>query len=156
MPFHPTRAASVSLGAVPIGFLGELHPAVCGRFDVPDGTVAFELSLAPLFAALPERLKVEELSRFPAVYVDLAVVVGDGVAAARVEDVIRKAGAPDVVTTRLFDVYKGEQVPQGQKSLAYAIEMRSHERTLTDDDVQIVLRRILSTLQERTGAQLRA
>jgi phenylalanyl-tRNA synthetase beta chain len=118
--------------------------------------VAFELSVAQLFAALPERVKVEELSRFPAVYVDLAVVVDDGVPAARVEDVIRKAGAPEVVGTRLFDVYKGEQVPRGQRSVAYALELRSRERTLTDDDVQIVLRRILSSLEERTGARLRA
>jgi phenylalanyl-tRNA synthetase beta chain len=156
MPFHPTRAASVALAVTPIGVLGELHPLVCERFDLPEGTVAFELSLAQLFAALPERVKVEELSRFPAVYVDLAVVVDDGVPTARVEDVIRKAGAPEVVGTRLFDVYKGEQVPRGQRSLAYALELRSRERTLTDDHVQIVLRRILSSLEERTGARLRA
>jgi phenylalanyl-tRNA synthetase beta chain len=155
MPFHPARAASVALGATSIGLLGELHPVVCDRFSVPEGTVAFELSLVRLFARLPERVKVEELSRFPAVYVDLAVVVGDGVPAARVEDVIREAGAPEVVGTRLFDVYKGEQVPRGHKSLAYALELRSRERTLKDEDVQIVLRRILSSLEERTGARLR-
>jgi phenylalanyl-tRNA synthetase beta chain len=156
MPFHPTRAASVTLAASPIGLLGELHPLVCERFGLPEGTVAFEVSLAPLFAALPERVKVEELSRFPAVYVDLAIVVDDGVPAARVEDVIRRAGGPEVVGTRLFDVYRGEQVPRGQRSLAYALELRSRERTLTDDDVQIVLRRILSSLEERTSARLRA
>ncbi len=139
-----------------MGALGELHPAVCDRFDVPQGAVAFELSLAPLVAALPERVKVAELSRFPAVYVDLAVVVDDGVPAARVEDIVARAGGPDVLSTRLFDVYRGEQVPEGQKSLAYALELRSHERTLTDADVQAILHRVLTALRERTGARLRA
>jgi phenylalanyl-tRNA synthetase beta chain len=155
MPFHPTRAASVSLGSTKLGVIGELHPTVCERFDIPGGAVALELILGPLLAALPERVKVEELSRYPAVYVDLAVVVGDDVPAARVEHVIRSAGAPELVAAALFDVYKGEQVPPGHKSLAYALELRSHERTLSDDDVQVVFARILAELEERTGARLR-
>jgi phenylalanyl-tRNA synthetase beta chain len=154
-PFHPTRAAAVSLEGTAVGAIGELHPDVCERWDVPEGTVMFEITLAPLFAALPERVKVEELSRYPAVYIDLALVVDDPVPAGLIEDVIRRVGAPEVSSVSLFDVYRGEQIPEGKKSLAYALELRSDERTLTDEDAERVEKRILAVLQERTGAELR-
>ena len=155
MPFHPTRAASISIKKTRIGAMGELHPHVCERFDVPEGTVAFEIAFAGLLAASQGRAKVEELSRYPAVYIDIAVVVDEGVGAGTVEDLIRRAGAPEVTSARLFDVYAGEQVPEGKRSLAFALELRSHERTLSDADADRVRVRILGALQERTGAELR-
>jgi phenylalanyl-tRNA synthetase beta chain len=155
MPFHRTRASSISIRGTRLGAIGELHPNVCERFDVPEGAVAFEVAVAGLLAAAPGRAKVEELSRFPAVYMDLAVVVNEGVAAGKVEEVVRGAGAPDVTSVRLFDVYTGDQVPEGKKSLAFALELRSHERTLSDEDAEAVRDRILRALEERTGATLR-
>jgi phenylalanyl-tRNA synthetase beta chain len=155
MPFHPTRASSISIRGTRLGAIGELHPSVCERFDVPEGAVAFEVAVAGLLAAATGRAKVEELSRFPAVYMDLAVVVNEGVAAGKVEEVVRGAGAPDVTSVRLFDVYTGDQVPEGKKSLAFALELRSHERTLSDEDAEAVRDRILRALEERTGATLR-
>jgi phenylalanyl-tRNA synthetase beta chain len=154
-PLHPTRAASVIFGRASVGLIGEFHPDVCDRFDVPEGTVVFELYLRPLMEEMPERIKVEELSRYPAVFIDLALVVDVQVPAERLEDVIRRAGAPEVRSVRLFDVYRGEQIPEGKKSLAYALELRSGERTLTDTDAERVEQRILTALQERTGAELR-
>jgi phenylalanyl-tRNA synthetase beta chain len=156
MPLHPTRAASINFSRAPIGVFGEVHPVVCERFDVPEGTVVFEIGLEILFSSLPQRAKVEELSRFPAVYRDVALVVNEGVEAARIEDIIRRAGQPEVESVRLFDVYRGEQVPEGKKSLAYALNLRSRERTLTDEDADAVRTRILTALEERTGAQLRS
>jgi phenylalanyl-tRNA synthetase beta chain len=82
-------------------------------------------------------------------------VVNEGVAAGKVEEVVRGAGAPDVTSVRLFDVYTGDQVPEGKKSLAFALELRSHERTLSDEDAEAVRDRILRALEERTGATLR-
>jgi phenylalanyl-tRNA synthetase beta chain len=154
-PWHPTRAAALSVGGVRAGTIGELHPDVCERWDVPEGTVTFELGLAPLMDLLPDRAKVEELSRYPALYIDLALVVDDAVPAEKVEEVIRRAGAPEVTSVTLFDVYRGRQVAEGKKSLAYALELRSNERTLTDDDTERVEQRILTALAERTGAELR-
>ncbi|HYO60902.1 MAG TPA: phenylalanine--tRNA ligase subunit beta, partial [Actinomycetota bacterium] len=81
MPFHPTRGASISVGGTAAGAFGDLHPDVCERFDVPEGAVAFELSLAPVLAALPERVKVEDLPKFPPLLIDLAVVVDEDVPA---------------------------------------------------------------------------
>jgi phenylalanyl-tRNA synthetase beta chain len=156
MPFHPTRAAHVLIGDRPVGTAGEIHPAVCGRFDVPEGTVAFEIVLDALFERLPGRPKVDELPRYPAIYLDLAIVVDDGVAAERVAALIAAAGAQEVVGSTLFDVYRGDQVPPGKKSLAYSLELRVPDRTLTDADAVRVRDRILVALGERTGAVLRS
>jgi phenylalanyl-tRNA synthetase beta chain len=155
MPFHPTRAASVSLGEKVIGAIGELHPGVCERFSITEQSIALEIALAPVFAAIPGRAKVEELSRYPGIYIDVAVVVEEGVAARRVEDIIRGAGQPELQSVRLFDVYRGSQIEVGRKSLAFALELRSHERTLTDDDAALIVDRVLTALEERTGARLR-
>ena len=154
-PFHPTRAAAVSLNTAPLGALGELHPEVCERFDVPEGTVAFELALGPILAALPPRPQVELLDKYPAIYIDLAFVVDADVPAERIGDLIAKAGEPEVVNSVLFDIYTGEQIPAGKKSLAYSLELRVGDRTLTDEDAEGVRDRILGAVRERTGAELR-
>nr|MBA2599876.1 hypothetical protein [Actinomycetota bacterium] len=158
MPFHPTRVARVRLGDAPVGVLGEIHPDVIEAFEFPVGTtaIAFELALEPLFAVLPGRPKVEELPRFPPIYADLAVVVDESVPASLVESVVRRAGGPEVQSVHLFDVYRGEQVRAGKKSLAYALEMRAPDRTLTDVDASAVISRIVNVLGEKTGAELRS
>jgi phenylalanyl-tRNA synthetase beta chain len=156
VPWHPTRTALVALNGDAVGFVGELHPDVCARFEVPERTVAFELATTPLFEALGGRPKVGELPRLPPMYLDLAVVVDDTVPAATVERVIRAAGAPEVTSVRLFDLYRGDQVAGGRKSLAYALELRSPERTLTDQEAETVRNRITSALRERVGGELRS
>lgn len=156
LPFHPTRGASVSIGGAQAGALGELHPDVCDRFDVPEGTIALELSLAPVVAALPERVKVADLPKFPPLLNDLAVVVDEGVPARDVTDIVHEAGSPEVSAVRLFDIYRGDQIAPGKKSLAFALEIRSGERTLTDEEALAVRDRIVAALNERIGAELRA
>ncbi|MGH2786557.1 MAG: phenylalanine--tRNA ligase subunit beta [Actinomycetota bacterium] len=156
MPWHPTRAAGVLLRDEGLGVLGELHPDVCERFAVTEGAVAFEIALEPVLMALPQRARVTELSRFPAVYIDLAFVVDAELSEARVHELIEGAGAPEVAAARLFDVYRGEQIAEGKKSLAYALELRAPDRTLTDADAESVTHRIVTALRERTGAELRS
>lgn len=155
-PFHPTRAAHVALGSHPLGVIGEVHPEVCERFEVPDRTVLFEVALAPVLAALPGRARAVELPRYPSTFLDLAVVVDDGVAAAKVEEVIRRAAGAALRDLRLFDLYRGDQVPEGKKSLAFALELGSSERTLTDEDATAITDRVTTALGERVGAELRA
>jgi phenylalanyl-tRNA synthetase beta chain len=152
MPFHPTRGATVALEGVGLGVLGELHPDVCADWDVAEGTVAFELALGPLVAALPGQIRAPELPKYPGTFIDVAVVVDESVPASRVEAIIRRAGEPEVVTVRLFDLYRGEQVDAGKKSLAYALELRSAERTLTDEDALAVRDRIISGLAAVQGS----
>ena len=138
-----------------IGALGEIHPEICRAWDVSEGTVAFELALGPLLRALPETPKAADLPRYPAIFMDLAVVVDEGVAAAQVEEAITSAGEPELTSVRLFDLYRGEQVAAGEKSLAYALELRSPERTLTDEDSARVRARIVAELEKAVGGRLR-
>ncbi|MDQ3952185.1 MAG: phenylalanine--tRNA ligase subunit beta, partial [Actinomycetota bacterium] len=156
MPFHPTRGATVTVAGKTAGAFGELHPDVCARYDVLEGTIAFELSLAPLVDALPPRVKVEDLPRFPPLLLDLAVVVDEAVPVQTALEIVREAGAPEVASARLFDLYRGDQVPPGKKSLAFALEIRAEDRTLTDEEALTVRDRIVAALNERLDAELRA
>ena len=156
MPFHPTRGASVLLGQTRIGSLGEIHPSVCDAFSVPEGTCAFEVALEPILAARPGREQAEMLPRHPAVYIDLAVVVSEDVPAESIAANIDEAGRPELVRVALFDVYRGEQVEAGKKSLAYGLELRVPDRTLTDDEASQIRDRIVERLAERFDAHLRA
>ena len=155
MPFHPSRASTVALPDDPIGVLGELHPEVCARFDVPEGTVALEIALAPLAARATIRPTTEELPRFPATFIDIALIVPLDAPAGDVEAAIRAAGAPELQDARLFDLYTGEQIPADRKSLAYALELRVADRTLTDEDALVVRDRIVAAVKDRFGAELR-
>lgn len=156
LPFHPTRAARLTWGETTLGVLGEVHPEVCDQFDISRGTIAFEFGLGALLAALPGRPAAGALPRFPAVLIDLAVVVDAAQEAGAVTDAIRAAGAPETTNVRLFDVYQGPQVPEGKKSLAFALELRVADRTLTDDDAALVRDRIVGELEQRFSARLRA
>jgi len=155
MPFHPTRAAKVTLGGARLGSIGELHPDVCANFDVAEGTCVFEIALAPLIDALPGREQAQELMRHPSIYLDLAIVVEDQVPAAEVESLIKATGEPELVSVRAFDLYRGEQVPAGNKSLAFALELRVPDRTLTDEEATAVRDRIVDSLAQRLQATLR-
>jgi phenylalanyl-tRNA synthetase beta chain len=155
LPFHPSRAARLSLGDVTIGSMGELHPEVCQAVDVPARTVVVEIALEPVLATLPGRPAATTLAKFPAILIDLAVVVDEDAESGRIEDVIRDAGKPETTAVRLFDVYTGPQVPEGKKSLAFALQLQVPDRTLTEHDSSQVSERILKILEERFGARLR-
>ena len=146
-PFlHPGKAARVEAG-----WLGELHPALL------DGTWnVFELDLETLFAAVPERLEYEDVITYPAVRQDLAFVVDEDVAAADLVAAAREAAGPELREMRVFDVYRGGQVPEGRKSLAFGVAFQSPERTLSDEDARALRERIVAALHDRFGAELRA
>lgn len=156
LPFHPTRAAAVTLQGGTVGAVGELHPDVLRRFEIERRVVALELALAPLLAALPTKVKVGQLSRFPGNFVDIAVVVDADTPAEQPQKVIFEVGGAELASVRLFDIYEGDQVPEGKKSLAFALELRAVDRTLTDAEAAEVRDRIVAALSERLGAQLRA
>lgn len=154
-PFHPTRAAEVTFREAIAGAVGELHPDALQRWGIERRVVVFELALAPLLAALPGKTKIEELSRFPSNFIDLALVVDEGVAAEDLEKIIHEAGGADLASLRLFDIYEGDQIPKGKKSLAFALELRRPDRTVTDAAAAEVRDRIVTALSDRLGAQLR-
>jgi phenylalanyl-tRNA synthetase beta chain len=156
-PFlHPGRAAAVQAGAQTLGWLGEVHPLVCRGWGL-DAAAAFELDLdrvAQLAAAIVPVYR--ELTPFPAVRQDLAVVVADTVPAAAVVEVVRGAGGDELARVEVFDVYRGPQVGEGRVSLALALEFRAPDRTLTDDEVAANRERIAAALADRLEGTLRA
>ena len=142
---HPGKAA-----AVPGGWVGELHPALI------EGTWgAFELDLDELLDAVPERRVYEDVITFPALRQDLAFVVDEDVPAGELVAALRGA-APEAREARVFDVYRGGQVPEGRKSVALRVAFQSPERTLSDEDAAEIRARIVAALAERFRAELRA
>jgi phenylalanyl-tRNA synthetase beta chain len=155
-PFlHPARSASVVAGddEQKLGWIGELHPLVARAWDLPGGS-AFEVDAGAL-AEIPSGGEgYRPISTFPSVVQDIAVVVADDLPAAEVEATVREAGGELLERLRLFDVYRGEQVGEGSKSLALRLEFRAPDRTLTDEEVADVRARIEKELGE-IGGKLR-
>jgi len=144
---HPGKAARVG-GA---GWVGELHPTLL------DGLwSAFELDLAELFAASREPVVYQDVITYPAVRQDLAFAVADEVSAGELVAVAHEAAGPELREMRAFDVYRGPQVGEGRKSLAFSVVFQSPERTLSDDDAARLRDRIVQAVAERLGGELRA
>ncbi|MGN6587217.1 MAG: phenylalanine--tRNA ligase subunit beta, partial [Solirubrobacterales bacterium] len=152
-PFlHPGRAAAVSVGGTPVGWLGEVHPLVCRSRDL-DAAVAFELDLAPLLAAATVgEERYEDVTTFPAVYQDLAVVVPAATPASEVRAAVMAGGGELLRAAEVFDLYEGEQVGEDRKSLALNLEFRADDRTLTDEEVAELREAIKAKLGEIGGS----
>ncbi len=153
---RPGHAAGITLGDIELGLLGQAHPELAASFDLTHDTFIFELSCDELFSAWASRATAyRALARFPPIERDLAVVLDDQVPAGLVADEIR-AAAPELVDdVRLFDVYSGDQVEAGKRSLAFSICLRSPDRTLEDRDADGVVQRALQRLASSFQAQLR-
>jgi phenylalanyl-tRNA synthetase beta chain len=143
---HPGKAA-----ATDAGWLGELHPTMLeGIWG------AFELDLATLFEPVPERIVYEDVLTFPAVFQDIAVAVDEEVEVGALVDAAHAAAGPLLREARVFDVYRGDQVGEGRKSVAIHLAFQSPERTLTDEEAAELRGRIVAALAEQFGADLRA
>jgi phenylalanyl-tRNA synthetase beta chain len=154
---HPGRAAELAAGDRTIGHFGELHPKVAEAFGlsrlVP--TLVAELDLDALRGALPGRHLYQPVPRFPAALRDVAVIVEESVPAERVAGEIRAAGGELLRSLRLFDLYRGDGIPAGHKSLAYALTYQAEDRTLTDKEVNKAHEKIERRLQHVLQAQIR-
>ncbi|WP_066463372.1 phenylalanine--tRNA ligase subunit beta [Sanguibacter suarezii] len=156
-PWHPGRCAKITLAdGTPVGHAGELHPKVIERTGLPARAVAFEIDLDVLLAAAPtEPRQGEPVSTFPLAKEDLALVVDADVPAQDVFDAI-SAGAGELLEElRLFDVFTGEQVGAGKKSLAFSLRLRASDRTLTAEDTAAVREAAVAEAHARCGAELR-
>lgn len=141
---------------IPTAVLGEVHPEVAQRYDLPHRAYLLELDLERLYGAVPERITQRAVPRYPTADRDLAIVVAQDAAEAAVAEIIRAAGGELLRVVRLFDVYTGEGIPAGKKGLAYALSFQSPERTLTDAEVERAQAGIVAALRARAGAELRA
>lgn len=154
-PFlHPGRSARVLVEGVGIGWIGEVHPLVCDKWNL-EAAVAFELELAALIKASPAGLEVyAEVPLFPPLGEDLAVVVGVEVSAAEVQSAVLRGGGQLLRSAEVFDLWEGEQIGEGRKSLALRLEFRAEDRTLTDQEVA-PLRAAIDAELHRIGASIR-
>lgn len=154
--FHPGRTANIILGNHVLGVIGEIHPDILENYGMKERVYIAELNfeLLVLFSNL-ER-KYTPLPKYPSVTRDIAIVVDEEIMAKDIEKIIRENGKNIVESIKLFDVYKGGQIEKDKKSVAYSITYRSHERTLTDEDVSKVHDKIVEKLKENLNAALRS
>lgn len=153
---HPGVSADLYIGEEKIGVMGRVHPTVMKTFEIPQNTVIAQIDLFKLFAAEKADIKYKQLPRFPAATRDLAVLVGKETGAGDMMQAIFKAGGKRVEQVELFDVYEGEKIGAGKKSVAFSISMRSSDGTMTDEEVERIMQKILRVLGERFDASLRA
>ncbi len=154
--FHPGKCARVLVDKTPIGVMGELHPQVIENYDLPETPLlAADFDLEAIIAAVPDLFEVRSIPTQPPVLEDVAFIVDDAVPADEVEALIRQTGGTTVTDVRLFDVYRGDQIGTGKKSLAYSLTYQNPERTLTDKDAAKLRNKIVARLERELGAQLR-
>lgn len=151
---HPGRTADILLGGEVIGFIGQLHPEAQKQLDVKE-TYVFELSLVKVFSANAEETYYNTIPRFPSMTRDMAVVVAKEVKAGEMKHVIAEAGGELLKEVTLFDLYEGEKMEVGKKSLAFSMNYFDPERTLTDEEVTEAHSRVLAAVEEKFGAELR-
>lgn len=152
---HPGRSAGLWLGGQQVGVYGELHPEVQAAWDLPGRTYVAEIEFAPLVAGAMERRSYAPVARHPAVVRDVALVIREDLPAAAILDTIHRAGGEWLEEVRLFDLYRGDPVPAGKRSLAYSLTYRAPDRTLTDAEVGAVQDQVRAALVG-LGAELRS
>ena len=151
--FHPGRCAKVTVNGELIGYVGQLHPEAAANFGVNAEVYCATLSMEVMFNNAGGDVKYTALPKFPSTYRDLSLVCNEDVPSGDIVAVIEKT-AKHLEAVRLFDMYKGEQVPSGMKSLSYKLILRKKDATLTDDEADAVVAKVLKAL-ENIGVTLR-
>ena len=153
--YHPGRCAKVSINGVDLGYIGQIHPLVAENYGMDGEVYCAEVNLSAMFdLQLPEATYVP-LPKYPSVTRDLAVVCDEVLTVAEVENTITSAAGKLLRSVRLFDIYRGVGIPEGKKSLAFSLELRADDRTLTDADSEGVVNKVLAALKEKLDAVLR-
>jgi phenylalanyl-tRNA synthetase beta chain len=147
------ETAGLRAGEDTCGVLGQVHPRLAAQFEIEGPVFLFEIDVGRVLQATQKVSVYRPLSRYPAVYQDLAVLVDASVSAAQVEQIMRSSAL--VAGSQLFDVYEGPPLPEGKRSLAYAVRFQSLDKTLTETDVADARRRIIRRLERELGAELR-
>ena len=153
--YHPGRCAVLSVGGTQVGVLGQVHPLVAANYGIDSEVYCAEVNFTALLNLLAPEALYTPLPRFPSVERDIAVVCDEALTVAQVEACILGAGGKLLKKVRLFDVYRGKGIPENKKSLAFSLELRAEDRTLTDSDSEEVMTKILDALASKLGAVLR-
>jgi len=153
--YHPGRCAQVSIDGIDVGVLGQVHPVVAKNYGIDAEVYCAEINFTTLLSLqLPDATYVP-LPKYPSVSRDLALVCAEEVTVAQVEEVISASAGKLLRGIRLFDIYRGTGIPEGKKSMAFSLELRADDRTLTDADSEGVVTKVLAALADKLGATLR-
>ncbi|MBO4937395.1 MAG: phenylalanine--tRNA ligase subunit beta [Oscillospiraceae bacterium] len=153
--YHPGRCAKVTIDGVDVGFMGQVHPLVAKNYGMDSEVYCAEINFSKLFEMRLPEPTYTPLPKYPTVTRDLAVVCDDALTVAEVEDVMTAAAGKLLRGIKLFDIYRGTGIPEGKKSVAFSLELRADDRTLTDADSEAVMSKVLAALAEKLGATLR-
>ena len=153
--YHPGRCAKVSIDGVDVGFMGQIHPLVAQNYDLDCEVYCAEISFTKVLELLLPDVTYTPLPKYPSVTRDLSFVCQESVTVGQAEAVISAAGGKLLRNVKLFDIYRGANIGEGKKSLAFSLELRADDRTLTDTDSESVMSKVLDALQEKCGAILR-
>ena len=153
--YHPGRCAAVSVNGVAVGYMGQVHPLVAQNYGIDCEVYCTEIDFTKLFELRLPDPTYTPLPKYPTVSRDLSLVCDEAVTVAAAEEVIASSAGKLLRSIRLFDIYRGTGVPEGKKSLAFSLELRADDRTLTDADSEAVVSKVLTALAEKLGATLR-
>ena len=153
--YHPGRCAKVTISGVDVGYLGQIHPLVAANYGMDAEVYCAEIDFDKLFALQLPEPTYTPLPKYPAVTRDIAIVCDEATTVGQAQDVITKAGGKLLRSVRLFDIYRGANLGDGKKSLAFSLTLRADDRTLTDDDSEGTISKILAALKDSLGATLR-
>ena len=154
---HPGKTAEIYAGTELLGVMGEVHPETFGKYDLlSSAMLMMDFNLEKLLPLVDIVYKVHPISQFPSILEDIAVVVDEKTTADEVLEVIKQAGGKMLVGVQLFDIFRGEQLGAGKKSLAYNLVYQSAEKTLTDNDAASIRKKIIHRLEQVLGAKLRS
>ena len=153
--YHPGRCAAVSIQDVELGYMGQIHPLVAKNYGMDTEVYCVEIDFTKLFALRLPDPTYKPLPKYPTVSRDLAIVCDEAVTVAQAEDVITAAAGKLLQNIRLFDIYRGTGVAEGKKSMAFSLELRADDRTLTDADSEGVVTKVLTALKDKLNAELR-
>ena len=151
---HPGRQANIVYDGNVIGYLGEVHPTVCENYDMKTRAYIAVIDMPYVYEMSSFDKKYEGIAKFPAVTRDISMVVPKNILVGQIEEVIEKSGGKNLERYSLFDIYEGDQIEEGFKSVAYSIVFRAKDRTLEENDVSSAMKKILKGLEEM-GIQLR-
>ena len=153
--YHPGRCAKVTIDGTDVGYMGQVHPLVAKNYGMDCEIYCAEINFAKLFDLRLGEPTYTPLPKYPTVSRDLALVCDEAVTVAEAENVITASAGKLLRGIRLFDIYRGTGVPEGKKSMAFSLELRADDRTLTDADSEQLVSKVLAALKEKLGASLR-
>ena len=148
---HPGQTADISVNNDVVGMVGKLHPAV-EKEDV----YVLEINLDKLLSKKTGKMKFKEISKYPTISKDLAILIDKDISSDEISKAIKKAAGSLLTNTEIFDVYEGKNIPEGKRSIAYSLSFGANDRTLTDEEINNIMNKVIENLQNKMGAELRA